>query len=100
MPDIKILDTTSAAAPQVLTREALALVEHLHKKLDACRQQLTAARAERHARIEAGEHDGERQRLGGRGNAHYGTAVDLLDDLPLSSGFNEFLTLDAYSYLA
>jgi malate synthase len=44
--------------------------------------------------------DQELEKLGGRDNEHYGTAVDLLDQLVLPDQFEEFLTLRAYDQLA
>ncbi len=43
--------------------------------------------------------DEELARLGGREASRYGLAAKLLDDLVLGSGFQEFLTLEAYRHI-
>ncbi len=56
--DVKVVGEGLAASEKILTDEALAFVAELHGAFDSRRRELLAARAERQARIDAGETPG------------------------------------------
>ncbi len=56
--DVQVVGDSLPASEEILTDDSLAFVAELHRKFDARRQELLAARAARQARIDAGESPG------------------------------------------
>lgn len=93
---IDILSKPPSTGGQVLSAEALAFVEKLHRQFQPTRQALLKRRAERQAEFDAGALP---KFLPETESIRLREAVEILDGFVEREEFTEFLTLPAYPYL-